>query len=223
MLRHVTDDLWESHHPHKLMGVFPLGHRMTVVRQPDGGLVLHSPIPLDDALAAELEELGPVRHVLAPSTMHNLFLDAWLERYPGAQFLAVPGFAAKNPGLRVGVELDDTTRLPGLRCAQIAGMPKVNECVVLHEASRSLIVADLVFHFPSTSSLALRALLRLVGAYGRVAASRLYRSCIKDRAAARASLDRVLAWDFDRLIVGHGDIVSTGAKEKLREAYAFLS
>ena len=38
----------------------------------------------------------------------------------------------------------------------------------------------------------------------------------------RASLDRVLAWDFDRLILSHGENLPTGAKEMLREALAFI-
>ena len=45
---------------------------------------------------------------------------------------------------------------------------------------------------------------------------------IKDRAALRASLDRLLAWDFDRLVLSHGRNVDAGAKELLRDAYAFL-
>jgi hypothetical protein len=30
----------------------------------------------------------------------------------------------------------------------------------------------------------------------------------------------ILAWDFDRVIVGHGDVIERGGKEKLRAALA---
>jgi len=221
-LQRVTDGVWELNHPFRLMRLFPLGHRMTVLRVPEG-LALHSPTPLDNTLAHAIDDLGRVRHVLAPSTMHNLWLAPWGERYPDARFWTVPGFADKYRDLRSDGELDSSTRIDGLRCRTIDGMPKVNECVVLHEPSSSLLVADLVFNFPSSSSLALRALLRLVGAYGRVAPSRLFRLFVRDRAAMRRALDDILAMDFDRLIVGHGAIVETGAKDRLREAYANLS
>lgn len=223
MLRPVADEIWEVNHPHKILRLFPLGHRMTVLRQRDGGLVLHSPIPLDDDLRGELDSLGRVRHVLAPSTMHNLFLEPYAEQYQDACFWAVPEFATKYPKLRADAVLDDSTQLSELRCALIRGMPKINECVVLHEPSRSLIVADLVFNFPRTDSFALKTMLRINGAYGRVAASRLFRSFIKDRAQMRSSLDDVLDWDFDRLIVGHGEIVEDDAKAALRDAYTWLS
>jgi hypothetical protein len=67
-----------------------------------------------------------------------------------------------------------------------------------------------------------RALLQLNGCYCRFAASRLLRSTIKDRAAFRASLDLVLAWEFERILLSHGRNVETDAKALLRDAYSFL-
>lgn len=40
--------------------------------------------------------------------------------------------------------------------------------------------------------------------------------------AFRSSLDRILAWPFERVIVAHGDVVEAGGKEALAEGYAFL-
>ena len=37
------------------------------------------------------------------------------------------------------------------------------------------------------------------------------------------SIDAILAWDFDRIIVGHGTTIETGGKAALRDAFAFLS
>lgn len=222
MLQRLDEDIWEVNHPFKLLRMFPLGHRMLVMRQSDGGLQLHSPVPLTEELAEKLEGLGRVRHILAPSLMHNLFLEEYHRRYPQACFWAAPGFAERYPDLRVDAELGPGAALEGLRCCVIEGMPKVNECVLLHEASRSLIVADLVFNFPKSDSRALRILLRLVGAYGDVACSRLMKLFVKDREALRASLHRVHAWNFIRLIPGHGEIVTNMAKSQLQAAYAWL-
>lgn len=41
-------------------------------------------------------------------------------------------------------------------------------------------------------------------------------------AAARASLERILSWDFDRIILAHGHLIETNGKRALREAYSFL-
>jgi hypothetical protein len=42
------------------------------------------------------------------------------------------------------------------------------------------------------------------------------------RAKARQAIDRILGWDFDRLIVAHGEVVESAAKEKVRAAWSFV-
>lgn len=49
-----------------------------------------------------------------------------------------------------------------------------------------------------------------------------HEALFRNKAAARASLERILSWDFDRIILAHGHVVETGGKETLRSAYAFL-
>jgi hypothetical protein len=62
-----------------------------------------------------------------------------------------------------------------------------------------------------------------MGFYDRVAVSRMIRwAAFSDRAAARRSLDELLALPFDRLIVGHGAPLAACAREALAAAYAWL-
>jgi hypothetical protein len=51
----------------------------------------------------------------------------------------------------------------------------------------------------------------------------MFRFGLRDKAAARRFLDRILGWDFDRIVVGHGELVETGGRDALRSAYAWLS
>jgi hypothetical protein len=62
-----------------------------------------------------------------------------------------------------------------------------------------------------------------MGFHDRVAISRAIRwGAFTDRPAARKSLERVLAQPFERLVVGHGTPLDTGAREALAAAYAWL-
>jgi len=61
-----------------------------------------------------------------------------------------------------------------------------------------------------------------MGAAGRFGTHRVVRWLIRDQQAARESLGQIMKWDFDRVIVAHGDVLETGGKEKLRQAYAFI-
>ena len=101
-------------------------------------------------------------------------------------------------------------------------MPKVNEVVFLHSSSGSLIVADLVFNLGRDNSLLTNGYLFLASAYRKTTPSRLFKLLIKDKQAMKLSIEIMLLWDFDRLIMGHGDIVNNSAKDALRKAYAWL-
>ena len=48
------------------------------------------------------------------------------------------------------------------------------------------------------------------------------RFAIRDGQAARRSVDRLLGWDFDRVVVAHGEVLESGGREALRQGYAWL-
>jgi hypothetical protein len=68
-----------------------------------------------------------------------------------------------------------------------------------------------------------QVLLQDNGLYDRVAISKALRwTSFSDKAAARRSVDALLALPFRNLIVGHGTPVTEGAKDALRGAFAWL-
>lgn len=50
----------------------------------------------------------------------------------------------------------------------------------------------------------------------------LFRAAVRDKSAARASVDQILEWDFDRVIVGHGEIIEADGHEAFRSAWSWL-
>jgi hypothetical protein len=69
----------------------PFSTRMTIVRLPNGGLWLHLPTEPDDALFSNIREIGPVRFLVAPNTLHYWWIPYWKESFPTALVYAVPG------------------------------------------------------------------------------------------------------------------------------------
>jgi hypothetical protein len=220
MLKQHAEDLWTADHELK----FPLGMsmptRMTVLRVPDGSLVLVSPVPIDEALAAELGALGPVSHVLAPNQLHHLHLRAAHARYPDARLMAASGVDKKQPSLRF--EPLEPERSPALRdvlfAQYIAGAPRISETVLYHRPSRSLIVTDLVFNIRQAPSWTAAMLLWMTGSLGKLAQSRVWNFNLETRALARESCQRIFDWDFERVIVAHGDVVPSEGKRHLASA-----
>jgi len=223
-LQPVAPNIWVIDFPLRVGGLH-LGTRTTIVRLASGGLWLHSPGPLQLELVTELSALGPVQALVAPNAMHHLFLTQNVRFFPRATVYVSPALPAKLKEVFSYELLSDEP--PSLWRNEISqhrvrGMPKLQEVVFFHHASRTLVLTDLAFHIRHSDSWFTRLFMRLNGAYGHFGPSRIFRTLVKDRPALRFSLDRLRAWDFDRIIVAHGEILERGGKEAMQTQYTWV-
>jgi hypothetical protein len=219
-LQPLAPDLWVASRKLPLW-IGEIGCRMTVVRL-GGELLLHSPVPLDAATREALDRLGRVRWIVGPSKVHHFHLGDYARAYPEAQLCGAPGLAAKRRDLRFDAVIDDAAPPPwgeALPVRLLRGAPAMNEVVFFHPSSRTLVLTDLAFNVPADGGGA-RLFHRLVGATGRFGPHRIVRLGIRDRRATSASLRAIHAWDFDRVIVSHGDVLERGGKAAFERAFA---
>jgi hypothetical protein len=224
LLRRLDEDLWVLERPLRVFGL-EIGARMTVIRLANGEIFLHSPVELDAEARAALGELGPVRHIAAPNKAHHLYFAEVAAAYPEATRYAAPGLPEKRRDLSFHEVLGDQP--PAAWCGEIdqlwfRGAPPIEEIVFCHRPSRTLLLTDLAFNVRETRSLWTQLWLRANGVYGRFGPSRLVRRLIRDEKAARTCLDRILAWDFDRVVVSHGVVLSSRGRRVLRDAYKWM-
>jgi len=223
-LRQLASYIWVADRRQRFYGL-EVGTRMTVMRLADGSLLLHSPVPIDPQLRGELDAVGRVRFVVAPNRVHHLYAGRVAETYPEARLWVGPGVERKRPDLVYVAVLDDEA--PAEWKGQVdqvffRGRPYENEVVFFHRASRTLILCDLAFNFGPRAAPPTRLLMRLIRSYGRFGPSTLDPWLVRDRTAARESLQRILAWEFDRVVVAHGDVLEHGGREALRDGYRWL-
>lgn len=225
-LRSVAEGVWVVDFDFALLGVH-LGLRTTVLATGDGGVVVIAPGKLEPADLDAIRALGPVRAVIAPNAFHHIYLRRAAAAFEGARVLAAPGVAAKQPELRIDATLGtpeaaalgvfgtaiDTLSLVGSKSA---------ETVFFHRPSRTLIVTDSVFNVQTSDHLWTRTFLKMNGAYGAPSASRIFRASIKDRAAFRKSVDRMLAFEPERIVMAHGALIEKGGREALARTYDWL-
>lgn len=186
--------------------LFPIAS--TVIRLPDRSLVVYSPIEFDDAKAAELAALGEVAHLIAPNAYHHMFMQAAAARWPRATVHASPAVGARRQDLRIdrvlGRDPEPAWR-DVLAIERTEGVPRIDEVVMLHRPSGSLVCADLLFHIARPANLRTRIVLALMGAGGgKLAQSRAWAFMRSDRDAARASAARILSWPIQRVVPCHG-------------------
>lgn len=221
MLTPLAPDVWSVQHAFSVNGL-PISSRMTVVRLPGRQLWLHSPVPLSPALQRALAGLGQVAWLVAPSKVHHLFLADAMATYPHAQVWAAPGLAAKRPDLQglltLGEQPTPEAWAPVLSHQLFEGIPLANETVWFHAPSRTLILTDLCQWWPGELPWNSRLYAWLTGVRGQMAVPRTVRWLVRDRAAARQSAERLLAWPCDKVVMAHQAVVETQAHAQLRAA-----
>ena len=206
---------------------FPYPTRMAVVRLTDGSVWVWSPVALTPELAAAVEAIGPVRHIVSPNKIHHLFLGEWMQRWPEARLYAPPGLAQRKPDLRFDAELGDTPNpewATDLDQVIFRGSIAMEEVVFLHRESSTAIVCDLVQRHREADMTgwkgALMRLDSLVGEHGST--PREWRASFLRRGPARAARARVLSWKAKRLLIAHGECAQHDATKILAEALAWI-
>jgi hypothetical protein len=223
MLTTITDGIWGFEQELRLPMGMRLPSRTTIVRRSDGGLVMHSPLGFDEDTATAIDDLGEVKTIVAPSCIHYLYLEAATKRWPKARVLGAAGLEKKPAVKGVAFEpLPHDGVVDGLGedllVRRIDGVPYITEHVFLHRPTGSLVVTDLVFNVRRCSSWGMRLYLRCMGAWEKTAQSAIWRILTKDKAAAAESARAVLGWEFDRIVVAHGDVVTENAHATLASA-----
>jgi hypothetical protein len=217
-MRQLAESLWV--HEKAVRG---LGGRMVVIRLADGGLWISTPLALDDELKRAVDALGPVRFLVEGCAFHHVSLPAWIAAYPDAQVIGPPALAKKRADLRFHHLLDDGPAPWGGDPAHVVvgGAPKIAEVDFFHAQSRTLLLSDLCFNVRRGGWL-LRTIMKLNGGWDRFGPTRLMRMWTKDRAALKLSVDRIAEWDFDRVIVTHGEVLESGGREAFRAGFDWL-
>jgi len=194
--------------------------RMTVIRLKDGRLVIHSPVPIEPELRWAVEDLGRPTALIASNLFHHLFISEWKSAFPEGKAYCVPGLETSRSDIRFDGVLDNLGA-PEWRGQVdqilVEGIPTYGEIVFFHRSSRTLIVSDLVFNYTPEMAASDPGGLEGFGIHGRV------RAAISDPDAARESIENMLRWPFERVILAHGDIVEADAHARFRRAFAFLT
>ncbi len=226
-MKPIAPDVWQLEGaPMRMPGGVYMPLASAVLRLADRTLLVYSPIRLDGAQAAAIEAEGEVAHIVAPNLFHHLHVQAASERWPRATVHAPPGLAAKRGDLHLHRELASGALDPGVPEVEVeivGGAPKLNEALLFHRPSGTLVCADLLFNITQPANLRTRFALSIMGVGGRtLMQSRLWRTLVKDRAALRASIDRVLGWPIAVVLPAHGDAVTIDAAHlapKLSRSY----
>jgi hypothetical protein len=199
---------------------------MIVVRLTDNSLWVNSPVSVSGQTLDEIRALGIVRHLVAPTKLHVWRLEEWHALFPDAALWAPPQIPHRFKRMPFkGVLQDEAENVWADDFDQLVfrGNLFIDEVYFYHKKSRTVVFGDFIQNQAPKRSPLLNTLLRVAGAaypHGGVPID--IRLTFTNRNAARQSLEKLLAWDFDKLILAHGVCVEKEAKTFVRRAFKWL-
>lgn len=227
MLQPFAEEIWIAAGPTADVAGFAYPTRMAVIRLSGGRLFIWSPVALTEDLRAAVEALGEVSFLVAPNSLHHLHLPQWKAAYPQARLYAAPGLAARRRDIAFDSELGDgppADWADEIDQVVFAGNRITEEVVFFHKASGTAIFTDLIQNFPPgwfTGWRALVAKLDLMSA-PLPEVPRKFRMATTGRAAARASLQRILAWPTERVLMAHAPPAQSDGRAFIARAFRWL-
>ena len=209
-------------------GGFRFPTHMVVIRLPGaGGLWVWSPVALTEDVRRTVDALGPVRHLIAPNTLHHTFLAEWTACYPEAQVYAAPGLTQEVAATTIHSTLADEADPAWAGVIDqvvVRGNRITTEVVFYHRSSATVLVTDLVQQIPRGWYRGWRAMVARLDLMTapRPSVPRKFRMSTTDKFTARADVSRILEWPADSLVMAHGAPLPSGGKDALRQAFEWL-
>ncbi|KAJ3479915.1 hypothetical protein NLI96_g8730 [Meripilus lineatus] len=227
VIREVAKDVWTFSRPLNLFNRLPVGGRSTAIKLNDGSVWILASTPLTDETKQKLAELGQVKYIIAGNAFHHLFLKPYKDEYTGAKVIGPEDlnakkvaevFTASNPDAKFGFEDE-------IEHCFFSGY-KNKDIAFYHKASKTAIGADLLFNLPGTEQYASSSAspnypILTTGLRPSAFVMKLFIWLKEgDKTKMQNDARRVAAWDFDKYIPCHGNVIETNANQAWRSTWS---
>lgn len=222
-LTQLSPHAWVHTQAFAMKGV-EMGTRSTLIAYAPGELLLIGPGPETQRAVADIQALGTVKHVVAPNAFHHLYLRDAHRLFSEATLWAPGAVAKKQPDLPLE-RLHTAQDYPWSSAVETLGLQgtRLQEYVFFHGESKTLVLTDLLFNVVAPQGLKAQLVTAIMGTRGKLACSRLVKTlAIQDKSLLRDSLEQILRWDFERIVMAHGACVEENARTRFTEALAFV-
>ena len=205
--RDLAADVALLEYPLRAFGI-DFGRRVTLLRLRDRRLVIHSSAPFTADDVAAIRKFGEPAWLVEATELHDTFAEAAQRALPGVTYLPPSRLDPPPPDWSEQIEV---LRIDGLRTT--------DEHAFFHRASGTLVLADLLFHFPPETRgwprFFVQKIMRLPQLLGM---SFFFSLMIKDKQLFTRSMRELLHWDFRRIVVAHREPITSDAGTVFRRA-----
>lgn len=191
-----------------------LKRRMTIIRLKNGELLIHSAIRLKEEDYQELEKLGDPAHLVVPNIYHTSEAHFYKQRYPDIKiYCTTPAAKVVSKQCQIDVILPEEWPEylnKEVECREFLGTKNLGEIILYHPESRTLVVTDIAFNMSGKAKGFAKLFSKLNQMEQGFGPTRIFKMFImNDKKLAATSLHLILEWNFDRIIMNHGDLIES--------------
>jgi hypothetical protein len=199
-----------------------LKRRMTLIRRPDGRIVIHNAIALDDASMEQIERWGEPAELIVPNAWHRLDANAYTQRYKRLRvFAAKQAVDRVSEQVRVHGTWQDFAADKTVSARPLPGAERSGEAAfVVHDQGKTtLVFNDVFFNHPHVEG-SMGVVMRLLGSTGEAKVTRVAKwLMLSDASEFAATLVQLANLPgLSALIPGHGTPVLSNAAATLARA-----
>ncbi|KAJ7669290.1 hypothetical protein DFH06DRAFT_1180492 [Mycena polygramma] len=232
VIRQVTPDITTFSKPFARFSILPFGGRSTAVRLSTGAVWVLASTPLTPDTKEAIDRLGPVQWIMAGDAVHHMFLSQFKNAYPEAKVIGVEALIEKKKA--EGLKLDGAygADAPGTKYGfedevypcYFSGFAN-KDVAWFHVASKTLIVADLLFNLPGNEQYSKSKTKAKVPIFGTLDPwGSVHKHFVWGQGKNKESMTRdaktVLAWAPERIIMCHGDVIEKDGTRAWASAYS---
>ncbi|MEJ2653209.1 MAG: DUF4336 domain-containing protein [Gammaproteobacteria bacterium] len=223
---YVPGKIYILEYPIHFSGI-DLFSRMTLVRLDNGKLWVHSPCQPNAQLKSEIDRLGKVAYIIAPGNFHHLYVSDFQSCYPEAETFLCPGLEKKRPDLKFDWILGnrpDPRWSSEFEQVVIQGTRIISEVAFLHKKCGTLILVDLLENIGDNYTHEAGLLLKfwwkaVFHMWNNPKAAPEYQLGWGDKEVVRKGLEKILSWEFNSIILAHGNTIESNARAVLIKAW----
>ncbi len=226
LTEYIKDQIWILEYPVRYGGIDLFG-RMTIIKLDNGDLFIHDPCEISDSIKDEIDAIGEVRYIVAPGSYHHLFVTDFQNKYPDAETFICPGLERKRPDIQFDWILGNRPdpRWGGvLEQVVVQGPILIWEVAFFHKPSKTLILVDLLENigddYQHSASLYLKFWWKLVfNMWNHPKAAPEYQMGWGRKDIVRKGLNKIMAWNSERVILAHGELIENDVTNILTTAW----
>jgi len=226
LTEYVQEQIWIYEYPIRYAGIDLFG-RMTVIKLVNGDLLVHDPCRINASVKQEIDSIGDVKYIVAPGSYHHLFVTDFQQEYPNAETYLCPGLERKRTDIKFDWILGnraDPRWSNTLEQVLVQGTKFMWEVAFFHKPSKTLILVDLLENigddYKHPTGLYLRIWWKTIfRMWNNPKAAPEYQMGWGDKSVVRSSLQKIIAWNPERVILAHGELIEDNVHEVLTSAW----